>query len=143
MTEAVQGIVNAITSNDELLRIISDNVIIDRNANSIEDIGDLVAGTEEATRVLLSGTASAIAAAVVERSGLRERLQQGTINLYSNTRARITQGANSLRQRWQDRNQPPQANVANMVGGKNKKSKRRSNKSKRRRKKSRTRRKSR
>jgi len=143
MTEAVQGIVNAITSNDELLRIISDNVIIDRNANSIEDIGDLVAGTEEATRVLLSGTASAIAAAVVERSGLRERLQQGTINLYSNTKARITQGANSLRQRWQDRNQPPQANLANMVGGKNKKSKRRSNKSKRRRKKSRTRRKSR
>ena len=142
MTEAVQEIVNAITSNDELLRIISDSVI-DRNTNSIEDIGDLVAGTEEATRVLLSGTASAIAAAVVERSGLRERLQQGTINLYSNTRARITQGANSLRQRWQDRNQPPQANVADMVGGKNKKSKRRSNKSKRRRKKSRTRRKSR
>ena len=92
----------------------------------------------------MSGTASAIAAAAIEQSGLRERLQQGTINLYNNTRARITQGANSLRQRWQDRrNQPERDNIAQMVGGKNKKSKRRSKKSKRKRRKYKTRRRSR
>ena len=141
MDSLVGRIVGAITSDPDLMRDIG-NQVIDINANPTQDIADLIDGAESATHALLSGTASAIAAAAIEQSGLRERLQQGTINLYNNTRARITQGANSLRQSWQNRrNRPERANVAYMVGGK--KSKRRSKKSKRKRRKSKTHRRSR
>jgi len=133
MDGLVDRITNAITSDTQLLSDIGD-YFIDIHANPIEDLGNLVTGADEATQVLLSGAAGAVAAAAIEQSGLRERLQQGTINFYNNTRARITHGANSLRQRWNNRrNQPERANVANMVGGKNKKSKRRRRKSKTRR----------
>ena len=62
MSSLVGRIVDAITSDPDLIRDIGD-VILDRNADPIEDLGNLANGAEEATRVLLSGTASAIAAA--------------------------------------------------------------------------------
>ena len=141
MDSLVGRIVGAITSDHDLVRDIG-NQVIDINANPTQDIADLIDGTEEATHALLSGAVSAVAAAAIEQSGLRERLQQGTINLYNNTRDRITHGANSLRQSWQNRrNRPERANVAYMVGGK--KSKRGRKKSKRRRRRPKTRRRSR
>ena len=142
MDGLVGRIANAINRDPQLLSEIGD-YLIDIHADPIEGLGKLVTGADEATQVLLSGAATAVTAAAIEQLGLRERFQQGTINLYNNTRDRITHGANSLRERWQNRrNQPVRANVAYMVGGKkskrkHKKSKRKHKKSKRRRRKSR------
>jgi len=143
MADLVGRIENAIISNPQLVRDIGD-YFIDINANPIDELGNFLDGTEKARSTLLSSVAVAVVGAAIEQSGLRERLQQGTINLYNNTRARITHGADSLRQRWNDRrNRPVQARADEMVGGKNKKSKRRSKKSKRRRRKYKTHRRSR